>query len=51
MDVVRNTKWLAFLKGDGVYRLELNKGIIHHVVCTGKKGFAGNGGPVKKATI
>ena len=31
--------------------MELDQGTIHHVAGTGKKGFAGNGGPAKKATL
>ena len=43
--------WLALREGNAVYRLELDKGTIHHVAGTGKKGFTGNGGPAKKATL
>ena len=38
-------------EGNAVYRLELERGTIHHVAGTGKKGFTGNGGPAKKATL
>ena len=38
-------------EGNAVYRLELDKGTIHHVAGTGKKGFSGNGGPAKLATL
>ena len=31
--------------------MELDKGTIHHVAGTGKKGFTGNGGPAKQATL
>ena len=51
IDVVGNTIWLALREGNAVYRLELDKGTIHHVAGTGKKGFTGNGGPAKKATL
>ena len=51
IDVVGNTIWLALREGNAVYRLELDKGTIHHVAGTGKKGFAGNGGSAKKATL
>ena len=43
--------WLALREGNAVYRMELDKGTIHHVAGTGKKGFTGNGGPAKKATL
>ena len=51
IDVVGNTMWLALREGNAVYRLELDKGTIHHEAGTGKKGFTGNGGPAKKATL
>ncbi len=51
MDVVGDTMWLALREGNAVYRLELDKGTIHHVAGTGKKGFTGNGGPAKMATL
>jgi streptogramin lyase len=51
IDMVENTMWLALREGNAVYRLELNKGTIHHVAGTGKKGFTGNGGPAKRATL
>ena len=51
IDIVANTMWLALREGNAVYRLELDKGTIHHVAGTGKKGFTGNGGFAKKATL
>ena len=29
----------------------MKRGTIHHIAGTGKKGFTGNGGPAKKATL
>lgn len=43
--------WLALREGNAVYRLDLKAGIIRHLAGTGKKGFSGNGGPAKKATL
>jgi len=43
--------WLALREGNAVYKLDLEKGIIHHVAGTGAKGFTGNGGPAKTATL
>jgi streptogramin lyase len=43
--------WLALREGNAVYRLDLKAGTIHHVGGTGKKGFTGNGGPARKATL
>jgi streptogramin lyase len=41
--------WLATREGNQVFRLE--QGRIHHVAGTGKKGFTGNGGPAREATL
>ena len=43
--------WLALREGNAVYKLELANGTIHHVAGTGAKGFTGNGGPAKTATL
>jgi len=43
--------WLALREGNAIYRLDLKAGTIHHVVGTGQKGFNGNGGPAKQATL
>ena len=43
--------WLALREGNAVYRLDLKRGTIHHEAGTGKKGFTGNGGPAKAATL
>ncbi len=43
--------WLALREGNQVYKLDLMTGTIHHVAGTGKKGFTGNGGPAKEATL
>ena len=43
--------WVALREGNQVYRLDLKAGTIHHVAGTGKKGFEGNGGPAKDATL
>ena len=43
--------WVALREGNQVYRLDLKAGIIHHVAGTGQKGFEGNGGPAKDATL
>jgi DNA-binding beta-propeller fold protein YncE len=34
-----------------VFKFDLKAGKIHHVAGTGKKGFTGNGGPAKEATL
>lgn len=43
--------WLALREGNQVFRLDLKRGTIHHIAGTGKKGFSGNGGPAKTATL
>lgn len=43
--------WLALREGNQVFKLDLGKGTIHHIAGTGKKGFTGNGGPAKEATL
>jgi streptogramin lyase len=43
--------WLALREGNAIYRLDMKAGTIHHVAGTGQKGFTGNGGPAKQATL
>ena len=43
--------WLALREGNAVYKLDLKTGTIHHVAGTGQKGFTGNGGAAKDATL
>ena len=43
--------WLATREGNQVFRLDLKEGRIHHAAGTGKKGFTGNGGPAREATL
>ncbi|MSU23173.1 MAG: hypothetical protein EXS32_05035 [Opitutus sp.] len=43
--------WLALREGNAVYRLDLAHGTIHHLAGTGAKGFTGDGGPAKLATL
>jgi streptogramin lyase len=43
--------WLALREGNAVYRLDLSAGTLHHMAGTGKKGFTGNGGPARQATL
>jgi streptogramin lyase len=43
--------WLALREGNAVYKLDMKAGTIHHVAGTGAKGFTGNGGPAKTATL
>lgn len=43
--------WVALREGNAVYKLDLMHGTIHHVAGTGQKGFTGNGGLAKEATL
>jgi streptogramin lyase len=43
--------WLALREGNAVFKLDLPAGKIFHASGTGKKGFTGNGGPAKEATL
>lgn len=43
--------WLALREGNAVYKLDLSAGKIFHMAGTGKKGFSGNGGPARAATL
>lgn len=43
--------WLATREGNQVFRFDMKRGVIRHIAGTGKKGFSGNGGPAKKATL
>ena len=43
--------WLALREGNAIYRLDLRANRFHHVAGTGKKGFTGNGGDARQATL
>ncbi len=43
--------WLATREGNQVFQLDLKAGVIRHQAGTGKKGFSGNGGPARLATL
>ena len=44
-------QWLALREGNAIFRLDLDRQLFHHEAGTGKKGFSGNGGPAKEATL
>jgi streptogramin lyase len=43
--------WLATREGNQVLKFDLKKATIHLIAGTGAKGFTGNGGPAKEATL
>jgi streptogramin lyase len=43
--------WLATREGNQVFKFDLKAEKIHHIAGTGKKGFTGNGGPAREATL
>ncbi len=43
--------WVATRGGNQVFKLDLKAEKIHHIAGTGAKGFTGNGGPAKLATL
>ena len=43
--------WLATREGNQVFRFDIQAGKIVHIAGTGAKGFTGNGGPAKDATL
>ena len=47
----KHSLYLALREGNEVYRIDLLKKTLHHLAGTGKKGFTGNGGPAKLATL
>ncbi|MEY2881532.1 MAG: hypothetical protein RLZZ15_3912 [Verrucomicrobiota bacterium] len=47
----RGDLWLATRGGNQVFRFDLAAGKIHHIAGTGAKGYTGDGGPAKLATL
>jgi DNA-binding beta-propeller fold protein YncE len=45
------TLWLALREGHAVHRIDLGRGVIHHVAGTGEKGFSGDGGDARSAAL
>ncbi len=43
--------WLATREGNQVFEFDLAAGVIRHRAGSGKKGFGGNGGPAREATL
>ena len=47
----KHSLYLALREGNQVYRIDLKTKTLHHLGGNGKKGFTGNGGPAKEATL
>jgi streptogramin lyase len=43
--------WLVTREGNQVLKMDLKAGVIHLMAGNGKKGFTGNGGPAKAASL
>ena len=43
--------WLALREGNAILKLDLTKRTVHHAAGNGTKGFNGNGGPAKEASL
>ena len=46
-----STMWIALREGHSVWRMDLATGMLAHVAGTGKRGYSGDGGPAKTATL
>ncbi|MEX1039528.1 MAG: hypothetical protein WDZ51_02785 [Pirellulaceae bacterium] len=46
-----NDLWIALREGHSVWKLDLKTGTLAHIAGSGKKGFTGDRGPAKEATM
>ena len=47
----RGDMFVALREGNTVYRIDMKKKTLHHIAGTGEKGYTGEGGAAKKATL
>jgi len=47
----KQSLYLALREGNQVFRIDLKTQTLHHIAGTGRKGFTGNGGPARLATL
>jgi sugar lactone lactonase YvrE len=45
------TMWIALREGNSVWRMDLERGTLHHVAGTGRKGYSDGDGSAKAATF
>lgn len=50
-DPAENKLYLALREGNAVYAIDLESKTLHHLAGTGKKGYTGDGGPAREATL
>lgn len=43
--------YLALREGNAVYRIDAKTGTLHHLAGTGEQGYAGDGGPARRARL
>ena len=43
--------WIALREGHSVWKMDLASGLLTHVAGTGKRGYSGDDGPAKSATL
>jgi DNA-binding beta-propeller fold protein YncE len=43
--------WLALREGNAIFKVDMKMRTLHRMAGTGKKGFTGNSGPAKAATL
>ena len=47
----RGNLYLALREGNAIYRVDVRTQTIHHVAGTGVQGYAGDGGPARRALL
>jgi streptogramin lyase len=47
----KHSLYLALREGNAVYRMDLQSMTLHHLAGTGRNGYAGDGGPARKALL
>jgi len=51
LSISGRTLWIVLREGNGVWKMNLDDEILHHVAGTGKSGYTGDGGPAINATF